>query len=262
MVFRVVAGERAFLAGFCIGDGERFSPIGIGVIQRLMKEAPGKKIHVVSIIHEDVAWDIVQRHLRTFSKDIVLFAFPNSDVYDAGSAGKYYTSSIRNFGHDGKLMRQGTAEQRRQIRIQKAAILNRPPPPVLYAAAGVEQEDSPWIFRVVTPEGKTLRTAVWNGRRNYEHEFPEEIIRWVGGDKIAIVQVDSPVGVNRRSSIDLTIKLAKDYDGVIHWARDTETFQSIVKSFVRLDFESVSPPELPENWQPLITMMGANPQSE
>ena len=55
MVFRVLAGERTFLAGFCIGDGERFSPIGIGVIQRLMKEAPGKKIHVVSIIHEDVA---------------------------------------------------------------------------------------------------------------------------------------------------------------------------------------------------------------
>ena len=162
----------------------------------------------------------------------------------------------------GDARRQGTAEQRRQIRIQKAAILKRPPPPVLYAAAGVEQEDSPWIFRVVTPDGKESRTAVWNGCRNYEHEFPEDIIRWVGGGRIAIVQVDSPVGVNRRCSLDLTIRLAKVHDGVIHLARDTEVFQSIVKPFVRLDFESVSPPEVPENWQPSITMMGANPHSQ
>lgn len=260
--FKAFAGTRTFLVGFCIGDGEQFSPIGIGVIERLRIEAPNSKIHVVPIMHEDIAFDIVLRHLRSFTSDVVLLAFSNSDVYDAGAAGIFYHNSFRNFDPDGKLMKQLSAEQRRQIRIQKAAILNRPPPPVLYAAAGVEQEDSPWIFRMVTPEGKEMQTAVWNGRRNYEHEFPENIIRWVGGNKIAIVQVGSPVGVNRRSSIDLTIKLAKDYDGVIHWARDTETFQSIIKSFLRLDFENVSPPELPENWQPTITMMGANPQSE
>jgi hypothetical protein len=82
--FSAVAGTRTFLVGFCIGDGERFSPIGIGVIERLMMEAPGAKIHVVPIVHEDVAWDIVLRHLRTFTREVVLFAFPNSDVYDAG----------------------------------------------------------------------------------------------------------------------------------------------------------------------------------
>jgi hypothetical protein len=42
---------------------------------------------------------------------------------------------------------------------------------------------------------------------------------------------DKPVGVNRRSSLHLTHLLAKDFDGVIHWARDTETFQSILKSY-------------------------------
>lgn len=79
---------------------------------------------------------------------------------------------------------------------------------------------------------------------------------------IAIVQVHSPVAVNLRSSLQLTMRLSKDHDGVNHWARDTETFQSIIKSFVRLDLETVSPPEIPENWQPSITMMGANPQSQ
>jgi len=78
----------------------------------------------------------------------------------------------------------------------------------------------------------------------------------VGGDKIAIVQVDSPVGVDRRSSLDLTHWLAKDFDGVIHWARDTATFQSI-SSFIRLDLDSISPPELPEGWEPDIIILAA-----
>ena len=260
--FRAIAADRTFHVGFCIGDGERFSPTGIGVIERFTMEASKSKIHVVPIVHEDVAFDIVLRHLRSFTKDVLLFAFPNSDVYDAGTASIRYTNSVRNFSCDGKFMPQGSPEQRRQIRIQKAEMLNRPPPPILYAAAGVDQEDSPWMFRMITPEGKSLRAAVWNGRRNYEHEFPEDIIRWVGGDRIAIVQVHRPVGINLRSSVELTNRLSKNFDGVIHWARDTETFQSIVKSIVRLNFDSVCPPELPENWQPSITMMGANPHSK
>lgn len=188
----------------------------------------------------------------------MLFAFPNSDVYDAGTAEKYYSKTIRLFDDGGKQLERLTSAQRQRIHEQKAAILNRPPPPRFYAAPSVAQEDSPWIFRIVTPAGKTIRTAVWDGRRNYVHEFPENIIRWVGGDKIAIVQVDSPVGVNRRSSLNLTHWLAKDFDGVIHWARDTETFQSILKSFVRLDLESVSPPDIPEDWEPEITILAAN----
>jgi hypothetical protein len=76
------------------------------------------------------------------------------------------------------------------------------------------------------------------------------------------LQVHTSVSVNLRSSLQLTMRLSKDQDGVIHWARDTETFQSIIKSFVRLDLETVSPPDLRENWNPSITMMGANPQSE
>jgi hypothetical protein len=95
---------------------------------------------------------------------------------------------------------------------------------------------------VLLRAGKQIRTAIWDGRRNYAHELPADICRWVGGDQIAIVQVDSPVGVDRRSSLHLTHKLSNEFDGVVHWARDSETFQSILRSFVRLDLESVSPP--------------------
>lgn len=256
--FRAVVGDRTFHVGSCLGDETGFSAIGIAVIDRLMMEAPGAALHVVPVVHQDIAWDIVLRHLRSFTGQVLLFAFPDSDVYDAGTAEKYYSTAIRVFDDEGKQLERLTAAQRRKIREQKAAILNRPPPPRFYAASGVAQEDSPWIFRLVTPTGKMIRTAVWDGRRNYAHEFPEDIVRWVGGDKIAIVQVDSPVGVNRRSSLNLTHWLAKDFDGVIHWARDTETFQSILKSFIRLDLDSVAPPELPERWDPEITILGAN----
>ena len=256
--FRAVVGERTFHVGFCLGDGESFSAVGIAVIERLSMEAPGAALHIVPIVHDDIAWDIVMRHLRSFTGQVLLFTFPNSDVYDAGTAEVSYSKHIRQFDPSGALLGRLTEAQRRKIREQKASMLNRPPPPRFYPASGVTQEDSPWIFRVGTPAGKVIRTAVWDGRRNYAHELPENIVRWVGGDRIAIVQVDSPVGVNRRSSLDLTHKLAKDFDGVIHWARDTDTFQSILKSFIRLDLDSVSPPELPAGWEPEIVIFAAN----
>lgn len=256
--FRAVVGERTFHVGFCLGDGESFSAVGIAVIERLSMEAPGAPLHIVPIVHDDIAWDIVMRHLRSFTGQVLLFAFPNSDVYDAGTAEISYSKHIRQFDPSGALLGRLTDAQRRKIREQKASMLNRPPPPRFYPASGVTQEDSPWIFRVGTPAGKVIRTAAWDGRRNYAHELPEDIGRWVGGDRVAIVQVDSPVGVNRRSSLDLTHKLAKDFDGVIHWARDTETFQSILKSFIRLDLDSVSPPELPAVWEPEIVIFAAN----
>ena len=256
--FRAVVGARTFHVGFCLGDGESFSAVGIAVIERLSMEAPGAALHIVPIIQDDIAWDIVMRHLRSFTGQVLLFAFPNSDVYDAGTAEVSYSKHIRQFDPSGALLGRLTEAQRRKIREQKASMLNRPPPPRFYPASGVTQEDSPWIFRVGTPAGKVIRTAVWDGRRNYVHELPEDIVRWVGGDRIAIVQVDSPVGVNRRSSLDLTHKLAKDFDGVIHWARDTDTFQSILKSFIRLDLDSVSPPELPAGWEPEIVIFAAN----
>lgn len=207
--YRAVVGERTFHVGFCIGDGERFSPVGLMVLERLMMEKQGGALHVVPVVHEDVAWDIVLNHLTSFSGETLLFAFPDSDVYDAGTAKVSYSKRVRKFDDSGAELRRLTAAERRQIRAQKAAILNRPPPPTLYAAPGIEREELPWIFRFVTPAGKVVRTAVWNGRRDYAHELPRDFTRWVGGDKIAVVQVDSPVGINRRSSLNLTHSLSE-----------------------------------------------------
>jgi hypothetical protein len=256
--FRAGVGNQTFHAGFCLGDGEKFSAIGLAVVERLSMQAPDAALYVVLVEHEDIAWDMVLRHLTTFAGQVLLFVFPNSDVYDAGLAETHYSKGIRKFDPDGKQFDQLTEAQRREIRTRKAEVLNRPPPPKFYPTGGVTQEDAPWIFRVATPAGKVIRTAVWNGRRNYAHELPTDIARWVGGEKVAIVQVSSPVSVNRRSSLNLTHNLAKKYDGIIHWAKDTETFQSILQSFVRLDLESVSPPDLPDDWDPEIIVFGAN----
>lgn len=256
--FRAEVGDRRFLVGGCIGTEDRFSPIGIAVIERLMIEAPEAPMHFVAVEHEDIAWDIVLRRLRTFTGKVLLFTFPDSDVYDAGMAELAYSQHIRQFGPDGKLFEKLSGAQRRDILAMKAEILDRPPPPLVSAAGGGDRVDAPWIFRITTPAGKVIRAAVWNGRRDYAHELPEDIIRWVGGDRIAIVQVASPVGVNRRSSLDLTHRLSGDYDGVVHWARDSETFRSILRSFIRLDLESVGPPDLAEDWSPEIMFLMAN----
>ncbi|MBN9281854.1 MAG: hypothetical protein J0H37_06305, partial [Hyphomicrobium denitrificans] len=175
--FRAVVGDRTFHVGFCLGDGDRFSAIGIAVIERLRMESAGAPLHVVPVVHQDIAWDIVLRHLRSFTGQLLLFAFPNSQVYDAGTAETAFSVEIRLFNADGTHLERLTAAHRREIRRQIAAAHNRPPP-TFYAATDAVQEDVPWIFRVVTPAGKVIRTAVWNGRRDYTHEFPGDIVRW------------------------------------------------------------------------------------
>lgn len=173
--FRAVVGERTFQLGFCLGNETGFSAIGIAVIDRLMMESPGASLHVVPVVHKDIAWDIVLRHLRSFTGKALLFAFPDSDIYDAGTAEMHYSKAIRLFDDGGRHLERMTSEQRRKILVQKAAILDRSPP-VFYLAPEVTQEDCPWIFRLATPAGKEIRTAVWNGRRDYAHEFPKDIM--------------------------------------------------------------------------------------
>jgi hypothetical protein len=84
--FRAVVGDRTFQVGFRLGNETGFSAVGITVIDRLMIEAPAAALHVVPVVHQDVAWDIVLRHLRSFTGKVLLFAFPDSDIYDARSA--------------------------------------------------------------------------------------------------------------------------------------------------------------------------------
>jgi hypothetical protein len=65
--FKAVLGDRTFHVGACLGNETGVSAIGIAVIDRLMMEAPGTALHVVSVVHQDIAWDIVLRHLRSFT---------------------------------------------------------------------------------------------------------------------------------------------------------------------------------------------------
>ena len=230
--YQVHVADRCFLAGFCVGDGKKFSPIGLAVIMRLQMEAVEAPLHVVPIKDADIAWDIVARHLRTFSGKMLLFACSESDVYDAAIGPTWYKKNIDKYHYDGTKFDKLTVAQRRQILAEKAKITGRSDPN-LYPIDEAGIEEVPWIFRIITPSRKEIRTAVWNGRRDYQHQPPDDIPNWVGGDRIAIVQVDSPVGRNRRSSMALTNHLATEFDGVVHWARDSETFESIIKSFIR-----------------------------
>ena len=256
--FRAVVGERTFHVGFCLGDGEAFSAVGIAVIERLSMEAPGTALHIVPIVHEDIAWDIVTRHLRSFTGQTLLFVFPDSDVYDAGTAEISYSKHIRQFDPSGGSTRTTDRDATAQDTRAKGSDAQSAAATEILPGRGCRPRRLAMDISGRDARRKGHQDSRLDGRRNYAHEFPEDIIRWVGGDRIAIVQVDSPVGINRRSSLDLTHRLAKDFDGVIHWARDTETFQSILKSFIRLDLDSVSPPDLPEGWEPEIVILAAN----
>lgn len=148
--FRAKVGERTFHVGFCIGSETGFSAIGIAMIERLMMEAPSAAIHAVPIVHSEIAWDIVLRHLRNFTGQILLFAFPDSYIYDAGTAEVHFSKEIRLFDDKGKQFERLTVSQRRKIHEQAAALQDRTAPKI-YATPDVSLEDIPWIFRVVTP---------------------------------------------------------------------------------------------------------------
>lgn len=175
--FRAVVGGREFHVGFCLGDGERFSGIGLAVIDRLLAEEGDAPVFVVPIIDQEVAWDIVLRHLSTFAGKILMFAFANSTVYDAGTAEIYYAREIAVF-RDGERMRRLTEEDRRRVKAQAAAIKGKPAPlPKFYQMPGVDRHEQPWIFELKASNGKVLRLTAWNGRRNFIHECPADIIK-------------------------------------------------------------------------------------
>jgi hypothetical protein len=184
----------------------------------------------------------------------LLFGFSNSVVYDAGTGEIYYASEIAIF-RNGERQRRLTERDRRDVKIRAAQIRGQPPPPRFYEMPGLDPQEQPWMFQMTTRNGKTLRLTVWNGRHDFVHELAGNVVDLVGGDRIAVVQVGSPVGVAGRSSIALSEALASDFDGIVHWARDTATYQSIITELVEADLPSVGPPEVPPGWNPEITIM-------
>jgi hypothetical protein len=255
--YRAVVGDRSFHVGFCLGDGKQFSAVGLAVIERMMLEAPEAPLHVVPVGDAEIAWDMVLRHLRTFVGQVLLFAFPNSTVYDAGTAEAKYAKEVSIFS-DGVRLRRLTEDDRRQVKARVAALFGEAPPPAFYTMPGIDPHEQPWIFEMKASNGKTLHMTAWNGRKDFAHELPSDIINRVGGDRIAVVQVDSPVGVDGRSSVALSDALADDVDGIVHWARDTATYQSILKDFIGADLPSAMPPVLPLDWSPEVIFMPVN----
>ncbi|MBP2229694.1 hypothetical protein J2847_002993 [Azospirillum agricola] len=252
--FRARSGEHEFLVGFSVGDGQRFSAIGLAVVERLMIEAGSAALHVVPISDADIAWDIVLRHLRTFTGTVLVFAFSDSRTYDAVTAEMFYSEDIVLQDPRGARIRRLTEDDRRRVRQQAADMGATPPPPKFYDMPGADPKEQPWIFGLPCGD-RTIRLTVWNGRKDFIHEFPTDIVDLVGGDRIAIVQVGSPVGVNGRSSVALSRHFSDRFDGIVHWARDTETYRSIIRELVLADIPSVSRPVLPDGWTPEVVIM-------
>lgn len=255
--FRATVDQRAFLVGFVVGDAERVTAIGNLTIERLAMELElPMPFHVAPVTDSEIAWDLVLRHLRTFTGKVLLFAFSDSSVYDAGTVEIFYAPEIELY-RDGNLVPKLDTETRRRVRRLANEVMGKSPI-ALHPIPGVDPLEQPPIFEMRASNGKHLRATVWNGRRDFIHEIPPDIIRSVGGDRVAIVQVDRPVGVDGRSSVALTDHLAEMVDGVVHWARDTATYQSVIRDFIPGDMSSVLPPILPPDWSPEIILMPIN----
>lgn len=139
--FEARVGQRRFHTGFCLGNERGVSAVGVAVTERLVMAAPGATLHVAPITHADIAWDLVLRNRLTFTGRVLLFTFPDSDVYDAGVAEINYSPTIQQFGPDGERIGRLTAADRRRIRARKATMLGRPAPS-LYPTSWVDQAEA------------------------------------------------------------------------------------------------------------------------
>ena len=82
----------------------------------------------------------------------------------------------------------------------------------------------------ISISGRKIRTGVWNGRDEYSNiPGPERLEELIGGPRVAIVQVGRPTnGFQGRSSLKVTEVMALQCDSIVHWAKNTKTFNSIV----------------------------------
>jgi hypothetical protein len=86
--------------------------------------------------------------------------------------------------------------------------------------------------------GKIIRTGIWNGRHDYSNIPSPEQLDVAGGPELILVQVNRPTnGFEGRSSLALTKALAAKADSIVHWAKDTKTFNSIVEELSKVGSE-------------------------
>lgn len=112
------------------------------------------------------------------------------------------------------------------------------------------------IFEFTGAAGEWAVITVWDGKDNFSAEFPTDIINRLGADKIAVVQVGKPVGRNGRSAISLSdVLVSCGFGGILQWARDTETYQSIMQEIERRRLVPADPSHPPEDWKPEIVIV-------
>jgi len=107
---------------------------------------------------------------------------------------------------------------------------------------------------------REVRLTVWDGQQDYAGLMPAGVIAVVGGNRIAVVQINSPTGgVGGRSSLKLSEMLGKDkkgfrFDGIVHWARDTATYRSIITEFEARNLARAEPRLAPDRWRPEVVV--------
>jgi hypothetical protein len=182
---------------------------------------------------------------------MLIFSFPHLPLFDVTHAKLFGADAITVFSYDGTIFPKTSRKRQREIEAQARERYGEAPAPTFYEVPGIDPEEDPWVFGLEASNGAKARVTVWNGRDDFIHEFPtEKIVRLVGGSKIAVAQVGSPL-VGGRSSLKVSDMLAQaGYEGIIHWARDTATYQSVLKEFVGANLPTVLPPDLPADWKP------------
>jgi hypothetical protein len=118
--FRAEVGGRSFAAGFAMGTGERFTAIGVAVVDRIVHEAAGKTIAMAPITGKDDAFGKMMRTLGSFEGEALVFCFADFASFNAGMADLFHSGDVSVFDERGSPLKRLTALQHKQMKSRGA----------------------------------------------------------------------------------------------------------------------------------------------
>ena len=114
--FRAEVGERSFCVGFTLGTGDKFTSIGVAVVDRIVNEAPGQVIGMAPVTSKVSAYAGMMRRLRSFEGKALIFCFPDWATFNIGMADLFHSDEVSVFDDKGTALRRLSSTDRNRMR--------------------------------------------------------------------------------------------------------------------------------------------------
>lgn len=137
--FRAEVGARSFCVGFTLGTGDKFTSIGVAVVDRIVNEAPGQVIGMAPVTSKVSAYAGMMRRLRSFEGKALIFCFADWATFNIGMADLFHSDEVSVFDEKGSALKRLTSTERNRMKNSVPAG-NRAARQEIFAVSGLKTE--------------------------------------------------------------------------------------------------------------------------